>query len=251
MPKIIGEQANPFCALGVTPHVNDAYLTALGGDWETYYAAKRSAATRKTDRNKRKRLADHGEIRFITAGDRDDVVRTRRCTDRRKAQVLCQARRRQHVRVAGIPRLLPRLATGPRSSRLTHVSRLDVGDDDRGGELRTDVSRPLLLHPRRLRRRRTGAFRAGRDPAHGRDALCHSSTAASCSISPSATSPTSASGATPRSALRLRRAGVVARLAGGDADGGCSRSSSAASSAIRRPGRSSARLRMLTGSLRG
>ena len=38
MPEIIGEQANPFVALGVTPHVNDAYLTTLGGDWETYYA---------------------------------------------------------------------------------------------------------------------------------------------------------------------------------------------------------------------
>ena len=74
MPKIIGEQANPFCALGVSPHVNDAYLTMLGGDWETYYAAKRSSSTRKTDRKKRKRLADHGETRFITAGDRDGVV---------------------------------------------------------------------------------------------------------------------------------------------------------------------------------
>ena len=68
MPTTIGEQANPFCAMRVTPHVNDAYLTALGGDWEAYYAAKRSASTRKTDRKKRKRLADHGETRFITAG---------------------------------------------------------------------------------------------------------------------------------------------------------------------------------------
>ena len=68
MPETIGEQANPFCALRVTPHVNDAYLTTLGGDWETYYAAKRSSSTRKTDRKKRKRLADHGETQFVTAG---------------------------------------------------------------------------------------------------------------------------------------------------------------------------------------
>ena len=64
MPEAIGEQANPFCALRLTPHVNDAYLTALVGDWETYYAAKRSSATRRTDRKKQRRLAEYGEVRF-------------------------------------------------------------------------------------------------------------------------------------------------------------------------------------------
>ena len=62
MPELIGEQANPFVALGVTPHVNDAYLTMLSGDWESYYASKRSSSTRRNDRKKRKRMADHGEI---------------------------------------------------------------------------------------------------------------------------------------------------------------------------------------------
>ena len=116
MPKVIGEQANPFCALRVTPHVNDAYLTALGGDWETYYAAKRSSATRKTDRKKRKRLADHGETRFVTAGDRDDVVRTLDALIDEKRKVLRQARRRQHVRAARLSRLLSR--SGDRCAKL-------------------------------------------------------------------------------------------------------------------------------------
>ena len=128
MPKIIGEQANPFCALRVTPHVNDAYLTTLGGDWETYYAAKRSSSTRKTDRKKRKRLADHGEIRFVTAGNRDDVVRS--------VDALIDEKRRSYAKL-GVANMFERpgyrdffldLATGSQSSRLTHVSRLDVGE---------------------------------------------------------------------------------------------------------------------------
>ncbi len=128
MPKVLGEQANPFCALGVSPHVNDAYLTTLGGDWETYYAAKRSSATRKTDRKKRKRLADHGETRFITAGDRDDAVRS--------VDALIDEKRRSYAKL-GVANMFERpgyrdffidLATGPRSAHLVHVSRLDVGD---------------------------------------------------------------------------------------------------------------------------
>ena len=76
MPEMIGEQPNPFVAMGVTPHVNDAYLTTFSGDWESYYGVKRSASSRRTDRKKRKRMAEHGELQFVTAANRDDVVRT-------------------------------------------------------------------------------------------------------------------------------------------------------------------------------
>ena len=126
MPEVLGGQSNPFCALRVTPHVNDAYLTTLSGDWETYYAAKRSSATRKTDRKKRKRLSDHGEIQFVTAGDRDGVVQT--------LDALIDEKRRSYAKL-GVANMFERtgyrdffidLATGPQSSRLTHVSRVDV-----------------------------------------------------------------------------------------------------------------------------
>ena len=171
MPVIIGEQANPFCALGVTPHVNDAYLTTVGGDWEAYYAAKRSSSTRKTDRKKRKRLADHGETRFITAANRDDVVRS--------VDALIDEKRRSYAKLGvanmfewpGYRDFFLEMASDPRSSGLTYVSRLDVGPD-RGGELRADVPRPLLLHPGGLRRRRTGALRTRLHPAPGRHAPC-------------------------------------------------------------------------------
>jgi CelD/BcsL family acetyltransferase involved in cellulose biosynthesis len=127
MPTVIGEQANPFCALRLTPHVNDAYLTALGGDWDTYYTAKRSPSTRKTDRKKRKRLTDHGETDFITAGCPDDVVRS--------VDALIDEKRRSYAKL-GVANMFERpgyreffldLASGAQSSRLTHVSRVDVG----------------------------------------------------------------------------------------------------------------------------
>ncbi len=128
MPKVLGEQANPFCALGVSPHVNDAYLTMLGGDWEAYYVAKRSSATRKTDRKKRNRLADHGETRFITAGDRDGVVRSVDALIDEKRQSYAKLGVANMFEQPGYRDFFIDLATGSRSSRLTHVSRLDVGD---------------------------------------------------------------------------------------------------------------------------
>ena len=251
MPKVLGEQANPFCALGVSPHVNDAYLTALGGDWETYYAAKRSSATRKTDRKKRKRLADHGEIRFVTAGDRDGVVRT--------VDALIDEKRRSYAKL-GVANMFERpgyrdffldLATGSQSSRLTHVSRLDVGDQTaaanfglmfRGryyyilagyddGELARfgpgaiqlmDVMRYATEHGCKLFDFTIGDEPYKREWCDVEIGLCD-----------------------------YVRAGVVARLAGGGADRSPCVASSAASSAVRRPGRSSASSRMLTGSLRG
>jgi CelD/BcsL family acetyltransferase involved in cellulose biosynthesis len=127
MPTTIGEQANPFCTMRIMPHINDAYMTEVGADWDAYYAAKRSPSTRKTDRKKRKRLADHGETRFITAGSRDDVVRS--------VDALIDEKRRSYAKL-GVANMFERpgyrdffldLATGAQSSRLTHVSRVDVG----------------------------------------------------------------------------------------------------------------------------
>jgi len=127
MPTAIGEQPNPFCAMGVTPHVNDAYMTVVGSDWEAYYAAKRSSSSRRTDRKKRKRIAEAGETRFITARNRDEVVR---CVDE-----LIDEKRRSFAKLGvvnmfdwpGYRDFFIDLATGAQSSGLTHASRVDVG----------------------------------------------------------------------------------------------------------------------------
>src|ERR1700730_7276521 len=72
MPDKVGDQANPFLLLGVGVHPSGAYRTYLGGDWETFYAEKRSSATRRRDRTKRKKLSEFGEVRF-TNPDAADV----------------------------------------------------------------------------------------------------------------------------------------------------------------------------------
>ena len=127
MPEMIGEQANPLLALRVTPHVNDAYLTNLVGDWDTYYATKRSSATRKTDRKKRKRLADHGEVKFVTATDSAGIVRT--------IDALIEEKRKSYATLGvanmfewpGYRDFFVEMASRPQSRGLTHVSRFDVG----------------------------------------------------------------------------------------------------------------------------
>ncbi len=127
MPETIGEQANPFLCLGVTPHVNDAYLATLGSDWEKYYAEKRSSASRKTDRKRRKHLAEHGEVRFLTAANAADVQRS--------VDALIDEKRKAYAKLGvdnmfewpGYREFFLDMATNERSRTLTHVSRFDVG----------------------------------------------------------------------------------------------------------------------------
>src|SRR5204862_3852475 len=67
MRDVVGAQKNPFMAFGVRPHPDGAHLTRLSGDWEKFYTDKRSSATRRRDRTKRKKLGEFGEVRFATA----------------------------------------------------------------------------------------------------------------------------------------------------------------------------------------
>ena len=71
MPERVGAQANPFLNLPVTINPSGAYLTHLTGDWESFYAAKRSSSTRRRDRTKRKRLAEFGEITLVNPETED------------------------------------------------------------------------------------------------------------------------------------------------------------------------------------
>ena len=161
MPETIGEQANPFVRAGRHASrqrcLSDRRSAAIGnllrGEAIGVDAQDRPQETQASCRSWRDSIHHRRPIATTWCG--------RRCPDRREAQGLCQARRRQHVRVAGIPRLLYR--HGDRPAKLPPDASQPVRrrSDDRGGELRADVSRPLLLHPRGLRRRRSGAVRAG------------------------------------------------------------------------------------------
>src|SRR5262249_14542457 len=66
MPDTVGTQANPFLSLDVMLNPSGAYQATIGDDWEKFYSAKRSSATRRRDRTKLKKLGEMGEVRFVT-----------------------------------------------------------------------------------------------------------------------------------------------------------------------------------------
>jgi CelD/BcsL family acetyltransferase involved in cellulose biosynthesis len=127
MPARVGEQPNPLLALDVTVHPSGAYLTRLAGSWDEFYTAKRSSATRRRDRTKRKRLSDFGAVRLVTPESEAEIVRT--------LDLLMQQKARSFARM-GVPNLFANpgyaeffraLAGDPGNRKLAHVSRLDVG----------------------------------------------------------------------------------------------------------------------------
>ena len=127
MPETVGAQQNPMRHLGGTMTPSGAYSTHLTGDWETFYTTKRSAATRRRDRTKRKKLSEFGAPTFVTPADASDILHT---LDTLMAQ---KARSFAHMGVAnlfakpGHADFYRALATDPATRPLVHVSRLDVG----------------------------------------------------------------------------------------------------------------------------
>jgi len=123
MPDTVGAQPNPFMHLGVTLNPSGAYQCSLGDDWEKFYSAKRSSATRRRDRTKVKRLSEMGEVRFITP-DAADTPQT--------LGTLIQQKSRAFARM-GVPDLFARRGHAAffheiaAARGFVHISRLDVG----------------------------------------------------------------------------------------------------------------------------
>ena len=127
MPEAIGGQGNPFLALPTLVNPSGAYVAVLDSDWDAFYAAKRSSATRKKERKQVKQLAEHGGVHFVDVLDRADAART--------LDTLIGQKERSFARM-GVENLFARpdyraffrdIATAPDTRDLVHVSRLDVG----------------------------------------------------------------------------------------------------------------------------
>ena len=220
MPETIGAQRNPFLDLPVLAHPSGAYVANLDGDWETFYAAKRSSSTRKKERRQLKHLAEFGEVRFVDVQDSQDIERT--------LETLISQKSRSFARM-GVDDLFAR--PGYRDFFLDVATDLNVRALDpcqparRRRDHGRDQSRPAL--PRLLLPDAVELSRRRVSRASGRDArtctsccAMPSSAALPASISPSATSPTSATGPTPScgctiisAAVTLRGAVVVALTA--------------------------------------
>jgi CelD/BcsL family acetyltransferase involved in cellulose biosynthesis len=76
MPQLVGGQLNPFFVLALATNPSGAHFAQLGDDWKKFYATKRSSATRRRDRAKRKRMAEFGEIGFALDADPANAKQT-------------------------------------------------------------------------------------------------------------------------------------------------------------------------------
>jgi CelD/BcsL family acetyltransferase involved in cellulose biosynthesis len=105
-----------------------AYLTRLGADWETYYQAKRSSATRRRDRTKRKRLAEVGEVSLVNPASDHDILRTLDVLMEQKGRAFARMGVANIFAPAGCRDFYHALVTDPATRPMTHVSRLQAGD---------------------------------------------------------------------------------------------------------------------------
>ena len=125
MPARVGQQANPLMSLATMANPSGAYLTHLGADWDKFYVEKRSSATRRRDRTKRKNLAESGELRFVAAANPKDAQSA--------LGILIDQKSRFFARM-GIANLFARpgysdffLTVATKAGQLVQVSQLDVG----------------------------------------------------------------------------------------------------------------------------
>ena len=127
MPEIIGAEPNPFMALEPTLDPSGAYLATLGGDWDAFYAEKRSAATRKRERRQFKQLAKFGDVRFVEPTEHADVERTLEALFTQKAASLARMGVENFLAKPGHQDFFRAIATSAETSALAHVTRVDVG----------------------------------------------------------------------------------------------------------------------------
>jgi CelD/BcsL family acetyltransferase involved in cellulose biosynthesis len=127
MPAEIGTQTNPFTALAVTPNRSSAHLMTLGGDWESFYRAKRSSATRRRDRAKRRHMSEYGDVRFANATDAQSAQATLEILMEQKSHSLARRGIADIFAPPGHREFYLELATNPKLRHLVHISRVDIG----------------------------------------------------------------------------------------------------------------------------
>jgi CelD/BcsL family acetyltransferase involved in cellulose biosynthesis len=130
MPETIGDAINPFTCFELTPNANSAHIMQLGGDWETFYRAKRSSPTRRHDRAKLRRMAQFGDIRFVTAADPAEAATTLETLMRQKSLAFARKGIADMFARPGTREFFLDIATNPATRPLVHVSRVEIGAAD-------------------------------------------------------------------------------------------------------------------------
>jgi D-aspartate ligase len=128
MPETVGAQTNPFVHLPVTPNRSNAHLAHLGDDWEKFYHAKRSAATRRRDRSKLRHMSQFGDVQFITATDGVDAHRTLEILMAQKSRALARKGVADIFALPGHRAFFLDLAINPKARHQVHIARTQIGD---------------------------------------------------------------------------------------------------------------------------
>jgi CelD/BcsL family acetyltransferase involved in cellulose biosynthesis len=126
MPGLIGPQRNPLLHMRVTRHPNNAFVVSLTDDWGKLYA-KRSSATRRHDRAKRNKLAEHGPVACVHATTAEEIARTLEILIEQKSRWFAEMGVSDMFEKPGCREFFFDIATNPQTRHLTHVSRLEVG----------------------------------------------------------------------------------------------------------------------------
>jgi CelD/BcsL family acetyltransferase involved in cellulose biosynthesis len=128
MPEKIGAVRDPFLALKPDLHPSGAHACALTGDWQTFYAAKRSASTRKTVRKQLKQIEKHGDP--VTFDDVADTAARRHTLDvlmTQKAQSLARMGAENFFDRPGYRDFYRAVIADPAMRDLVHITRLSAG----------------------------------------------------------------------------------------------------------------------------
>ncbi len=127
MPETVGGQRNPMLDLDTTLNPSGAYLMTIAGPWEQFYKDKRSSATRRHDRSKRKRLAEFGAVEFVTAVEPCDVEKTLDALFAQKAASFATRGVSNFLAPPGTREFFRALGANPRFRDMLHIARLQVG----------------------------------------------------------------------------------------------------------------------------
>ncbi len=127
MPEWIGTQFNPFLHLEVTSNRSSAHLAHLDTDWEKFYRARRSSATRRRDRSKLRHMTQFGEVRFVTATEGADACRTLEILMEQKGRALARKGIGDIFARPGHREFFLDLAANPATRHLVHISRVEIG----------------------------------------------------------------------------------------------------------------------------
>jgi CelD/BcsL family acetyltransferase involved in cellulose biosynthesis len=106
---------------------NGAHFATLSEDWDQFYQAKCSRATRHGDRAKRRRLGQFGEVKLVTPQQPGELSTTLEMLFAQKAKAFARMGIPDIFSRAGYREFFIDMAVNPATRGMVHVSRLDVG----------------------------------------------------------------------------------------------------------------------------